>query len=115
MASLLVIILTHLIQNAIQATPRRKSVQLSMVGGDDFISFEVCDEGPGFPPDKLDTLFKPVRSSKEGGSGIGLALCKQLAGHLGAELALERTGPNGCLFAVSMPTKLIVGKTVLAA
>jgi len=60
-------------------------------------------------------LFKPVRSTKEGGSGIGLALCRQLAAHLGAEIGLERTGPNGCLFVVSMPTKLIVGKTVLAA
>ena len=36
-------------------------------------------------------------------SGIGLALCKQLANHLGAELELARSTATGCVFALKLP------------
>jgi len=45
----------------------------------------------------------PCRSSKEGGTGIGLALCKQLANHLGAELELATSTATGCVFALRLP------------
>jgi signal transduction histidine kinase len=45
----------------------------------------------------------PERSAKPGGSGIGLAISKQLANHLGGELALKHSSPHGCVFTLRLP------------
>jgi signal transduction histidine kinase len=97
------IILGHLVQNAIQATPRRKAVRLMLHGGHHGVRFEVRDEGTGFPEEMRPLLFKPCLSSKEGGSGLGLALCRQLAAHLDAELELVQSTPQGCVFVLTLP------------
>ncbi|MFA6543064.1 MAG: HAMP domain-containing sensor histidine kinase [Limisphaerales bacterium] len=105
-ANLVGIILGHLAQNAIQATPRKKSVRLTLLGEPHGVRCEMRDEGRGFPEELRPLLFKPCLSTKEGGSGLGLALCKQLAGHLDAELELERSTPHGCVFSLTLPENL---------
>ena len=51
-----------------------------------------------------ENLFQPVPSSKEGGSGVGLSLCQELSRHLGGELKLAKTGPEGTVFQLSIST-----------
>lgn len=105
-ANLVGIILGHLTQNAIQATPRRKSVRLTLLGQPDGVRCEVRDEGHGFPAELRHLLFKPCLSTKDGGSGLGLALCKQLAGHLNAAIELEQSTAHGCVFSLVIPENL---------
>lgn len=105
-ANLLTLVLTNLVQNAIEATPSGKSVTLALANSGDRIVCEVSDEGPGFPEALRPDLFKPCRSTKDGGSGIGLALCRQLAHHLGATLDLKSSSPSGCVFGVTLPLAL---------
>jgi signal transduction histidine kinase len=105
-ANLVGIILGHLAQNAIQATPRKKSVRLTLLGEPHGVRCEVRDEGRGFPEELRSLLFKPCLSTKDGGSGLGLALCKQLAGHLDAELELESSTAHGCVFSLTLPENL---------
>ena len=100
-ASLTALILGNLAQNAVEATPRGGQVRLHVREHESGLVCEVHDEGPGFPADR--TVFAPGLSVKEGGSGIGLAICKQLAHHLGASLDLKRTSPGGCVFALVLP------------
>jgi hypothetical protein len=64
---------------------------------------EVQDEGPGLPPQVAERLFAPCISSKKGGSGIGLAISRQLAKHLGAELDLKQSSSEGCAFRLVLP------------
>src|SRR5262249_1552108 len=73
-ANLVIIILMNLIENAIQATPKRRSVRVTLATEDGKIVCQVRDEGFGFSAELQRLLFKPVLSTKEGGSGIGLAL-----------------------------------------
>lgn len=101
-ANLALLILENLVKNALQATPRDKFVRLRIAASDHRLTFEVEDEGPGFPAGLQSSLFKPGRSTKPGGNGIGLAICKQLANHLGAELELRRSTPQGCVFALTL-------------
>jgi signal transduction histidine kinase len=105
-ANLVALILVNLAENAVQATPKGKTIGLTLNRVGPRLVFEVRDEGPGFPADT--PLFMPCRSTKDGGTGIGLALCKQLANHLGAELELGASGPTGCVFVLSLP--LAVGE-----
>ncbi|MBI5775023.1 MAG: sensor histidine kinase [Verrucomicrobia bacterium] len=113
-ANLVVIILTHLLQNAIQATAAGRAVTLTLDSDPENLHFKVRDEGPGFPAALRGAPFAPCASTKEGGSGVGLALSKQLASHLGAELELAESSAAGCLFVLRLPKNLIAEKTVLA-
>jgi signal transduction histidine kinase len=102
-ANLITLILVNLVQNAVEATPAGKSVCLTLGGSSDRIASEIRDEGGGFPQELRRNLFKPCQSTKEGGSGIGLAICQQLAKHLGADLELKSSGADGCVFALTVP------------
>jgi signal transduction histidine kinase len=102
-ANLITLILVNLVQNAVEATPAGKSVCLTLAGGNERIAGEVRDQGSGFPQELRNNLFKPCHSTKEGGSGIGLAICHQLAKHLGAELELKSSAADGCVFALTVP------------
>jgi len=112
-ANLVAMILVNLLQNAIEATPRGKSVFILVRPGREGIVCEVRDEGRGFAA--TGNVFAPCSSTKEGGSGIGLAISKQLANHLGAELELKSMPaagtPKGCVFALTLPSSLWREKT----
>jgi signal transduction histidine kinase len=107
-ANLAALILENLVGNAVEATPPGKAVALSVARTRSHVVFEVRDEGPGFPASL--PPFAPCRSAKEGGSGIGLALSKQLASHLGAGLELKSSTPAGCVFVLSLPVNLCAEK-----
>lgn len=100
-ANLVALILANLAHNAIQATPRGKTVALTLAETDSGLVCEVQDEGPGLPPNL--ELFSPCKSTKAGGSGIGMAISKQLANHLGGSLELKQDGPEGCIFVLRVP------------
>jgi len=59
-------------------------------------------------------LFTPCRSTK-GGSGLGLAISQQMAHQLGAKLELKRSGPDGCVFALTLPRLLLAGEGAATA
>lgn len=102
-ANLVRLILTNLLENALQATPSGKAVRIGLRQQSDALEFIVQDEGPGFPAQLRSRLFLPCKSTREGGSGIGLSLCRQLADHLGATLELRDPPAGGCAFALILP------------
>ena len=105
-ANLVGLILVNLAQNALQATPKGRSVALSLIEQGKNLLCEVRDEGPGLPAELAANLFAPCQSTKEGGSGIGLAISKQLANHLGAVLELTRSSSTGCVFLLTVPVNV---------
>jgi nitrogen-specific signal transduction histidine kinase len=48
-------------------------------------------------------LFLPCKSTREGGSGIGLAISKQIAEFLDAKLELAESTPQGCVWLLDLP------------
>lgn len=108
-ANLVALVLVNLVQNAIEATPRGGTVRLSLTDTGDGLACAVRDQGPGFSEER--NVFAPCRSAKDGGSGIGLAISKQLANHLGAGLELKGNTPQGCVFVLTLPSSLWKGKT----
>jgi signal transduction histidine kinase len=102
-ANLASLVLVNLLENAFQATPTGGTVSLSVVREAERLRFRVRDEGPGFPEHLRQNLFLPCKSTREGGSGIGLAICKQIADHLGAKLDLAESSSQGCEFVLELP------------
>jgi signal transduction histidine kinase len=93
-ANMVLLILENLTTNALQATPEGRRVQVVIEENPHWTAFRVIDEGPGLPADVRSRLFTPLLSTKANGTGLGLALSRQLARILGADLELERTGPS---------------------
>jgi len=106
-ANLILLILENLIHNALKVSPRNGSVSVRFLARDAGVCCEVADEGPGIAQQMLPRLFTPCRST-QGGSGLGLAISKQLANQLGAKLELKVNSPDGCVFALTLPSSLFV-------
>ncbi|BFH62663.1 sensor histidine kinase [Paenibacillus azoreducens] len=70
---------------------------------------EVADTGFGIPEDAVSRIFDPFytvsrdRSRASGGTGLGLALVRNLAEKQGGTVQLSETGPNGSRFRVELP------------
>lgn len=101
-ANLIGLILSNLVENAIEATPAGKTVALSAVMLGERLRFCVRDEGAGFPEHLRPQLFLPCQSTREGGSGIGLTISKQLANYLGAQLELSESSQQGCVWLLEL-------------
>jgi signal transduction histidine kinase len=87
-------VLDNLLANAVRHVPDAGSVVLSAAPGTgpQGVTFEVADDGPGFPPERLDEVFdRFTRGADSRGSGIGLSLAKDLVvAHGGAIEAANR-------------------------
>jgi signal transduction histidine kinase len=112
---LIILVLMNLIQNAIQATPPGREVTLRLHRSGQDLSCAVADGGAGFPEELRPVMFTPCSSTRDGGSGIGLAISKQLANHLGARLEMRSSTESGCVFVLILPNSLILGHSTVAS
>jgi signal transduction histidine kinase len=67
------------------------------------VEIAVEDDGVGIPADVLPRLFDPFFSTKEGGSGLGLALTQQIVKDHGGDLTVTSIPQKGTTFTVSVP------------
>jgi signal transduction histidine kinase len=102
-ANLAGLVLANLIANAIEASPRGSAVTIEARRANDAIELTVADNGPGIPAALQSELFRPVRSSKRGGGGVGLAISMRLAKHAGGTLELVRSDRRGTEFRLAVP------------
>lgn len=105
-ANLVLVVLENLVTNALEASPCAGVVVLSFAEEPEGLVFRVLDEGPGIPASLVSHLFQPGSTGKVGGSGLGLALSRQLARAAGAVLDLESTGPGGTVFKLILPARI---------
>lgn len=102
-ANIAKLILSNLLDNAIDAVSKGGEVETRIGSQDDKIVFTIIDTGPGFSEVARNNLFAPVQSSKSAGAGIGLAISQQLARHLGADLELTRSSSSGSEIKLTLP------------
>ncbi len=89
--------LLNLLLNAIEASPRGGTVHVALAAGER-VRISVSDEGPGVPAEVRARLFQPFTTTKEGGTGLGLALARRVAKEHGGSLDLVASplrGPGG--------------------
>ncbi|MBI1940538.1 MAG: PAS domain-containing sensor histidine kinase [Acidobacteria bacterium] len=96
-------LLINLLQNAADAALESGGdVRVGWSQCDNLLEVRVEDEGPGLPNPA--NLFVPFFTTKPGGSGIGLVLCRQIAEAHGGTLTLEnRKSGRGCVARVRLP------------
>ncbi len=67
-------------------------------GPDDFITVEVCDNGPGMSEEVRKTLFKPFMTSKSQGMGLGLSICQTIIEAHGGKIEAIPSADGGTCF-----------------
>lgn len=97
--------LLNLVRNAGEAAAQMPSPEVRLAcrreGGE--IRFEIADNGPGVPPERMEEIFVPFFTTKEGGAGIGLTLARQVALAHGGRLAAAPGGTQGMIFTLALP------------
>lgn len=92
-------IAANLIRNAAEAMPDGGSITVTAAQN----ALEFSDTGPGLPGRVRENLFRPfAASTRKDGSGLGLALSRDLARSMGGDIELVRTGPEGTVFRVNI-------------
>jgi signal transduction histidine kinase len=103
-------LLRRLVRNLLENAARHGAppIEASVERRDGRVRLRVCDRGPGVPEDERERIFAPFyrpssRPPAEAGSGLGLALVRQIArGHGGEVACLAREGGGSC-FEVDLP------------
>ncbi len=105
---LLFSVLENLLLNAFEARGEGTIVQIRTGRDDDGRQavVELIDNGPGIAEGLLpEVLFEPFKTSKDGGSGIGLWQVKRVVAALGGHVAAENRLEGGARFIVKLPLK----------
>lgn len=72
-------VIVNLVLNAAQAMSEQegpRDILVSAAQRDDRVRVEIADQGPGIDPDTMKSMFEPFFSTKAGGMGMGLAICR---------------------------------------
>ena len=103
------IILYNLMSNALKYTPEQGEVLVNVQADATQVTVEVCDSGPGIPPQVGNRLFEKYYQVKEPGHagkpgfGIGLYLAKKLAEMHGGSIGFANRSQTGTCFTLSLP------------
>lgn len=102
-------VLANLVHNAIKFTPRGGEVQLLARASDEWLEFEVRDNGIGIPPEAQAGLFQAFNgdrragTDREDGTGLGLWVCKTFVELQHGDLSVQSTPGHGTSFTVRLP------------
>jgi signal transduction histidine kinase len=105
-------ILRHLLGNALKFTRRGGSVTLGCEADAGAVRFVVSDTGRGIPASQRESIFQPFVQVEKGftrsvdGSGLGLAVGRELAERMGGTLTVSSTEGVGSRFVLTLPRRL---------
>lgn len=98
----------NLLSNAFKYTPEGRKITVKVFRDENYVSFEVCDEGPGLPKEKQKNLFTRFASfnmdKSKPSTGIGLSMVKELADKHGARIQVDSDDGKGTRIKISFLT-----------
>ena len=103
-------VLLNLIMNAkeaMQAADFPRTLRLkSEFNQPDQVQVSVEDSGPGLSASEIDGLFTPMFTTKAGGMGMGLSICRRIVETHGGRIWVAASDTGGLLFRFTLPAAL---------
>lgn len=94
--------IVNLLLNALEASPAGGAIQVRACQVNGIAKVEVQDEGPGLNAEQQERLFEPFYTTKPAGTGLGLAVSRELMRSQGGNLVFTPTRVGAC-FVVELP------------
>lgn len=97
-------VLINIISNSIQAIGQNQGkiiVEYKVEG--EFDKITVKDNGTGIPENLLDTIFEPLYTTKQDGTGLGLVSCKNAIEAHNGKIYAQNTDEGGAIFTILLP------------
>ena len=99
-------VLMNLLQNASEAVSDSAYPRVNISSGTDDLGawIEIEDNGPGIPPEQLESLFTPFATTKKNGLGLGLVICRDILAAFGGSLEYRAAAISGARFRIRLGT-----------
>ncbi|GHG64554.1 ATP-binding protein [Comamonas sp. JC664] len=107
-------VLLNLARNALQATGARGHVRVDLERGAERVELKVWNAGPPIPRADLPRLFEPFFTTREGGTGLGLASAHSIVRGHGGDIEVHSEEGKGTQFVVSLPLVDVMGSRMQA-
>lgn len=95
-------VFTNIIINAIQAMPQGGEINIHIKSEGKYAAIEFANTGPAIPEEHLSDIFEPLFTTKQEGTGLGLASCKNIVEQHGGTIHATN---NPTTFTVRLPKK----------
>lgn len=97
-------VVVNLVQNAVDAAGEAGTISVETGREGPAGRIRICDNGCGMTADFMEKqLFRPFRSTKKNGLGIGLYQCRQIVDSLGGSIAVSSAAGKGTTFTIILP------------
>ena len=97
--------LMNLLLNAVEATQNHDEVKVNLYETNQAVTIEVHDSGPGLDEEQRKHLFEAFYTTKPDGTGLGLAVSRELVEEMGGKLTYKNGSP-GAMFTIELPAVL---------
>ena len=94
------VVLSNLLKNASQAVKGNGEINIRIKDKNDDVIIEIEDSGPGIPENVMDKIFEPLFTTKQTGTGLGLASCKSIISKHGGTITAQN---NPTVFSIQLP------------
>jgi len=101
----------NLLRNAVQYSPEGSEVEVTASVGEETVTVEVADRGPGIPEAERELVFQrfvrlaPARHAYPQGSGLGLAIVREVVQAHGGQVSIHGRREGGTVVRVVLPRK----------
>ena len=98
-------VVMNLLLNACEAVEKRdnRQVRLTTSFQGDMAAVAVTDSGLGIPQEEMSRLFEPFYTTKQGGMGLGLAICRSIVHAHKGRLTVVQNAEGGLIFTAEIP------------
>ncbi len=112
-------LIANLLENVLRYTPAGSPLDINITQQLDVLSVDVCDRGPGISEQEREKVFDKfyrgqAAKRNDGGTGLGLTICRAVARAHGGELRIIERSGGGTIARFSLPNPITISKPTMS-